>query len=110
MASQYCPCDRPRRIDAVGLGECGTRGIERGNGAVAGPQEAVTHEVCVCVATRDRPRRVDAGGGGAVVGTWGIERCEGAAGGPQEAVLQEACVKVVSRDRPLLVDGDGRGK
>ena len=39
-----------------------TRRIERGEGAVGRPQEAVTHEVRVKVGSRDRPRRVDAGG------------------------------------------------
>jgi hypothetical protein len=45
-----------------------TRGIERDEGAVAGPQEAVTHEIyviVVSVASRDRPRLADAGREGA---------------------------------------------
>ena len=83
--------------------------IERGEGAVGRPQEAVSHEACVNVETRDRPRRVDGlRHCGAIDGAWGIERGEGAVGSPQEAVIHEACVKVGSRDRPGRVDGSDR--
>jgi hypothetical protein len=47
-------------------------------------QEAVKHEVCVNVASRDRPLRVDGGGQG-FCGARGIEFGEGAVAGAQEA-------------------------
>ena len=81
--------DRPRRVDADGVGpegRRGTRGIERREGAVGSAQEAVTHEACVEVISRDRPRWVVAAGVCAVDGTRGIERGEGAVGSPQESV------------------------
>jgi hypothetical protein len=55
----------PGRVDAVGLGACGARDIERSEGAVASPQKAMKHEACVFVESRDLPRRVDALGEGA---------------------------------------------
>jgi hypothetical protein len=99
--------DRPRRVDAGGIGVGGTWGIERGEGAVASPQEAGCPN-CGLVLSRDRPRRVDAGGFGAIEGTWGIEFDEGAVA-PQKAVTHYRWVFVVSRDRPRRVDAGGRG-
>jgi len=66
------------------------------------------------VASRDRPRRVDAHGDLVVVsepegvnGPWRIKRREGALGA-HEAVTREG-ITVVSRDRPRRVDGAGVG-
>jgi hypothetical protein len=44
-----------RPAKAGGLGEHGARGIEFGEGPVGGAQEAVRHEVCALVGSRDRP-------------------------------------------------------
>ena len=68
--------DRPRRVDGAGAGICSARDIERGEGAVGSPQEAVNHAACVCVVSRDRARRVDAEGEGGY-GARGIKRGEG---------------------------------
>jgi hypothetical protein len=57
---------RPRVVDAGGEGRAiGARGIERGEGAGAGTQEAVRAEVGVKIISGDRPLRVYAGGNGA---------------------------------------------
>jgi hypothetical protein len=57
--------DLPRRVDGKRKGALGGRGgreIERGEGTVAGPSEAVIQgRVCVNIACRDRARRGDAG-------------------------------------------------
>jgi hypothetical protein len=53
-------------------------GIERGDGTVAGPQEAVSSAACVSVVSRDCSRRIDGGSEGALekacASGWGIER------------------------------------
>jgi hypothetical protein len=98
--------DRPRWVNTGNApGVFGARDIERSEGALAGPQVAVEPGL---VASRDRPRRVDAAGPGRH-GARRIERGERALAGPQEAVLHGACVLEGSRDRPLRVDGGGVG-
>jgi hypothetical protein len=108
--------DHPLRVDSDGRGAveekawapsgycASARRIERGEGTVAGPQEAVTNDG-VTVESRDRPRRVDAGGEGALekvcASARGIECGEGAVASPQEAVKREVCVvSVVSPRSP----------
>jgi hypothetical protein len=49
-------CDRPRRVDAEWEGGDGARGVKRGEGSVAGPQEAVTRTY-VAVVSGDRSGR-----------------------------------------------------
>ena len=66
----------PRRVDALGAGAYRARDIERGDGSVASPQEAVRHQACVFVESRDLPRWVDASGAG-VYRARGIERDKG---------------------------------
>jgi hypothetical protein len=74
----------------------GVRGIECGESAVFIPHEAVTHEVCVIVVSRDRFRRVDGRGGGEY-GARGIERGESAVAGPQEAVTRDGVTIELTR-------------
>ena len=69
-----------------GLFKDGAWSIERGDGAVGSTQEAVSHEVCVIVESRDRPRWVDRVRDGQYDGARGIERGEGTVGSPHEAV------------------------
>ena len=57
--------DRSLRIDADSIGaweiacRSSARGIERSEGAVSSPEEAVTHEVYVIVGSGNLPLRVD---------------------------------------------------
>ncbi len=100
--------DRPSRVNASGLGIGETRGIERGEGTVGGPQEAVIDGACVLIGSRDCSHRVDAGSHG-VGGAQGIECGEGPVTSPREAVSNGVCVKVVSRDCSPQVDGGREG-
>ena len=44
-----------RWVDTLGNCECGSRRIERGEGAVGRPEEAMTDEACVSIGSRDGP-------------------------------------------------------
>jgi hypothetical protein len=68
--------------------------------------EAVTHEACVKVKSRDCPPWIDAFGNG-YKGAWGTESRYSAIGTPREAVNHEAYVRVESRYRPHRVDATG---
>ncbi len=100
----------PRRVDAQGEsaleGACASaRSVERREGAVGSPQVAVTGDrVTEC--PRDRPSRVDAGGG-RTYRSRRVDRGDGAVRSAQQAMRPVACVNVVSRDRPRGVDAPG---
>ena len=107
--------NRARRVEAIGrcgkgalAGACaGARGIERFDGAVLIPQEAMIHIAVVIVVSRDLPCRIDVIGEGALAKTRArarrIERGQGAVGSAQEAV-DVAADTVVTRDRARGVD------
>ena len=102
VGNQVRPRDRSRRGDANNPpGECSARWVERGEGAVFGPQESVQAGL---VDSSDRPLRVDGVGLGQIGARW-VERGEGAVFGPQEAVTRDS-VTVVSRNRSRRVDGN----
>ncbi len=67
-------------------GMVGARGIERRDGAVGSAHEAVTHEVCIKVESRDRAHSVDGVGVGEY-GASGIEFGDDAVRSAHEAVL-----------------------
>ena len=73
-----------------------------------GPHKAVSCVVRVSVVSRNRPRRVNAAGGGALEktcpGPRSIKRCDDAVGGAQEAMNPEARVNESSRDRAPLIE------
>ena len=57
----------PPGLNGGGVGVCRRwSGIKRSEGAVGSAQEAVIYIARVSVGSRDRPRRVDAVGGGAL--------------------------------------------
>ena len=99
--------DCSRRVDAIGLGGCGARWIEGGEGTVARPQEAVNAD-CVLIGSRDCSRRVDSVRQGVSLHPREIERGQAAIAGPQEAV-QAVSVDVPSRDCSRPVDAIGLG-
>src|SRR5271166_3718188 len=99
--------DRSRRVDAGGVGDWGTRDIERGEGAVGASQVTVTGGGFT-VESRDHPSRVD-GVGEAASKARRVDRGDGAVSGPQEAMRRAACVSVQTDDRFRVVDGDGPG-
>ncbi len=88
----------------------GARGIESGEGTVAGSQEAVIL-VARKIASRDRPRRVDGGREGALVGAREIERGQGTVASPEEAANRAVGLarEIVSRDCSRQVDAHGVG-
>jgi hypothetical protein len=103
--------DRSRRVDAQGLGVCGAWGNHGGEGTIGGPQEALIHEACVLVYTRDCSGIVDGIWPGGVTVARGIEGGEGTTvRGPQEAAIRAGiCVIVDSRDCSRRVDAIGLG-
>lgn len=55
------PRNRPRRVDAGGVGIHRTGRIEGDEGAVASAQEAVIHNFRVSIDSRNHPFRINAG-------------------------------------------------
>ena len=118
VASRYFPGwivgSGQSALVAVG-GISRARCIERCEVAISSAQEAVIHIARVYVVSHNRPRRVNAVGGGALsavsdsASTWGIERGDGVVRSPQEAVNHIARVLGVPRDRPRRVDAVGSG-
>ena len=79
----------PAWVDAAGRLEerGGPWRIERRDGAIGCPQEAVSDEVRVVIKSRNSPRRVDPGGLGAVDALGDIEFGDGTVGTTHEAVI-----------------------
>jgi len=114
--------DHPFRVDADGVGTwkptccASARGIERSEGSVFSPEEAVTHEIYVIVGSGNLPLRVDTGGisafENACASARGVERDDSAVAGAQEAVshgIYVIVVSVASRARPCPADREGGG-
>src|SRR5438067_2400342 len=70
-------------------------------------QKTVVQKVRVLVRSRDRPRRVDAGGPSKEGRSRNVEGGQGAVASAQEAMIQKIPVSVPSRDRPRRVDAQG---
>ena len=74
-----------------------------------GPKEAVTHIARVVVFSRDRARRIDTDGEGAVDCPWYVKGRQGSVGSPQVAVVVTIRVDVDACDRTCRVDARGVG-
>ena len=66
----------PPGVMLVGVRECGTRRIDRGEAAVRRPEEAVRHATCVDVRSDDHSGRGDGTGRGEC-GARRVERGDG---------------------------------
>jgi len=100
-------CDRPCRVDGARLSLIRTQDIERRQGSVPAPQEAVNCITCVLPPPSNGSLEIDRVGRG-IDGACGIERGHGAVGSAQEAVSHEVCVVVESHDLPRVIDASGR--
>lgn len=99
-------CDRPRGVNGAGLGLIRTRDIERRQGSVPAPQEAVNRITCVLPRPGNGPLEIDRVGRG-IDGACGIERGRGAVGSAQEAVSHEVYVVIESDNIPRVIDASG---
>jgi hypothetical protein len=83
------------RCDLVGCGTAG-RAPSADKSGLRDPYEAVSHEACVSVGSRDRPHRVDGREACALEGACArvrnIKSGDRATGSPHEAVSHGACV------------------
>src|SRR6266699_2148971 len=80
------------------------RSIESGHGAVGGAKEAVNQVTRINVVSRNRARRVDALGEGALrvacAGAWGVERGESSCASSRGKAQSQAAEGQAKRQRP----------